>query len=145
MIETPSSSAVWYSGSVSQRLSTIARRGEKLLPDHFCQAINQASARVFAHESRIHALYTIPNLSVTKEEPDFVYTGYANALEPLLRFMVDPESRSEMYGVQVHVCMQLLVHLRRVLAILKAQGSDAHCRTYNTAVKSLVLEIERVM
>lgn len=77
--------------------------------------------------------------------------------------MVNPESRSEMYGVQLHVCMQLvracallplqlsdkksnqLVHLRRVLAILKAQGSDTHCRTYNTAVKSLVSEIERVM
>ena len=37
-----------------------------------------------------------------------MYTGYAKALEPLIRFMVDPESRSEMYGVQLHVCMQLV-------------------------------------
>lgn len=128
--------------------------------------IYDASVRVFAHEARIYALACFPGTtsSIVIPEPSFIYTGYAKAFDPLIQYMIDPDIRAGMYGIQVHVCTQLvrrnlqrtgdpsltdlvlkLVHLRRVLAVLKARGSDAQCITYNRAVDVLVSQIDRVL
>ncbi|KAB5594755.1 hypothetical protein CTheo_1734 [Ceratobasidium theobromae] len=137
----PSSSVEWHYGRLSCRLRTIACKGKDVLPNAFCDKIEITALRVLAHEERIYE-HTISNSTT---DPDFIHTGYAKAFAPLLRYMLDPDSRVGMHGIQLHVCTQLLVHLRRILAVLKARGSDSCCITYNTAVNVLVSQIDQVL
>ncbi|KAJ1307020.1 hypothetical protein OPQ81_007999 [Rhizoctonia solani] len=136
---TYSSTVAWYKSSVSFRLDTIASKGKSILPDTFCTEINNAASRTFIHETHIY------QSSQSNPSLELVYEGYAKAFAPLIEYMLDPDVRTKLHGTQLHVCTQLLVHLRRVLAVLKARGSDSRCITYNTAVNVLVSEIDRVL
>ncbi|KAH7327669.1 hypothetical protein B0J17DRAFT_710050 [Rhizoctonia solani] len=129
----------WYKISVSFRLDAIASKGKGVLPDTLCTEINNAASRTFVHETRIY------QRAPSSPRPELVYEGYAKAFAPLIEYMLDPDIRAKLYGIQLHVCTQLLVHLRRILAVLKARGSDSRCITYNTAVNVLVSEIDRVL
>ncbi|CAE6379077.1 unnamed protein product [Rhizoctonia solani] len=129
----------WYKNSVSFRLDAIASKGKGTLPDALCAEINNAASRTFIHETRIY------QGSESSPSPEWVYDGYAKAFAPLIEHMLDPDLRAKLHGIQLHVCTQLLVQLRRILAVLKARGSDSRCITYNTAVKVLVSEIDRVL
>ncbi|GAB1518086.1 hypothetical protein RhiTH_001145 [Rhizoctonia solani] len=124
---TYSNTMDWYKGSVSLRLDTIASKGKGVLPDTLCaevlhplltptsplihvfltpanfgrlEQINSAAARTFVHETRIYQ-------KSQSASPELVYEGYAKAFAPLIEYMLDPDVRSELYGIQLHVCTQL--------------------------------------
>jgi hypothetical protein len=73
--------------------------------------ISAASVRVSAHEARIPARCSLAkstNIPLTHQRPSFVHDGYANALEPLIQYILDPESRAKITSVQLRVCTQLV-------------------------------------
>jgi hypothetical protein len=65
------------------------------------QQINNAAARTFVHETRIYQ-------SSQSTSPELVYEGYAKAFTPLIEYMLNPDVRSKLCGIQLHVCTQLV-------------------------------------
>ncbi|KAG9085572.1 hypothetical protein FS749_004320 [Ceratobasidium sp. UAMH 11750] len=145
----PSSSFVdWYPGSLSEQLSTFTSDGQGFLTKDFCKEVNAASSCVFKHESRIYEprLPGEPNkLSSAFNDPMFVYNGYATALEPLTRYLTEPGSRTKLHSSQHYVYSRWLVQLQKILSILKARGNNIDALTYNTVLRSMVLELGEIL
>ncbi|KAG8781557.1 hypothetical protein FRC12_021762, partial [Ceratobasidium sp. 428] len=130
MIPAPHLNVNWYPGSVSYTLRVLAIQGEPILPKKLLIALEEATARVFIHESYINDLQVqiFPGLPI-HHDSFFVYSGYKNALINLLRTMSDPSTQTDVFCTQV--CSHLSAHLHGMLAILRARGMD-HYRLYNS-------------
>ncbi|KAG8743482.1 hypothetical protein FRC10_011955 [Ceratobasidium sp. 414] len=132
---------LWYPGSVSHGLRTLAAKGNRVIPDDLYQALVDAAGRVYAHESGVNdlRLQTPPDKSIHHDQ-FFVFDGYKDALKELMLLVARTENQRD--AVRWRVCTGLSTLLHDVLAILRAQGMG-NFRTYNSGgYDALVREFE---